>query len=225
METFFPHALGDPYYQELATYPYLPGGEVVGHACIAVFRKGEYLSHYDKPLVSLYCLISGRTKISMLHEDGKRSIIQFLDKGQYVGELSLLEVEDSPKEVVALQECICIAFPFDYFKPLMLSSSCFLRHMSTYLARKALQKTERSSASLNYPLKNRLAAFILAAMHGGIYRERHTETAEYLGVSYRHLLYSLKQLQEEGILIKEEQGYFITDEDALLEYARGVQVT
>lgn len=49
------------------------------------------------------------------------------------------------------------------------------------------------------------------------------ETAEYLGVSYRHLLYTLRQLKEEGILVKQKGAYFIAEPQALQVLSKGVR--
>lgn len=66
-------------------------------------------------------------------------------------------------------------------------------------------------------MKNRLAAFILETSVNGYYREPHTEVADYLGVTYRHLLYVLAGFVKEGKLQKTESGYRIADSDGLRE--------
>ena len=48
-----------------------------------------------------------------------------------------------------------------------------------------------------------------------MYREQHTEAAEYLGVTYRHLLYVLAEFVKEGILEKTKTGYRIIDMEKL----------
>ncbi|GEM_PF-2668351 len=73
----------------------------------------------------------------------------------------------------------------------LLSDCKFLRYLCKYLSEKATNNTSKFSRNESYPLKTRLAAFILDAPVSGIYREPHTEVAEYLGVTYRHLLYVL----------------------------------
>ena len=49
----------------------------------------------------------------------------------------------------------------------------------------------------------------------GYYREPHTEVAEFLGVTYRHLLYVFAQFVKDGILEKTKLGYSIKDEEKL----------
>ncbi|WP_404856015.1 helix-turn-helix domain-containing protein, partial [Escherichia coli] len=67
----------------------------------------------------------------------------------------------------------------------------------------------------SFPLVNRLAAFILLSQEGDLYHEKHTQAAEYLGVSYRHLLYVLAQFIHDGLLIKSKKGYLIKNRKQL----------
>ncbi|ELN4630730.1 TPA: helix-turn-helix domain-containing protein, partial [Escherichia coli] len=67
----------------------------------------------------------------------------------------------------------------------------------------------------SFPLVNRLAAFILLSQEGDLYHEKHTQAAEYLGVSYRHLLYVLAQFINDGLLIKSKKGYLIKNRKQL----------
>ena len=75
----------------------------------------------------------------------------------------------------------------------------------------------------SFPLLNRLAVFILLTENQGIYREKHTLTADHLGVSYRHLLYTLAELTKKGILERIREGYAVRDPEALRALARVIR--
>ena len=214
MDKFYPKNPGDAHFEALASYRALPR-EALSYAYVAVFGRGERLSRLGEPVAALYFLTSGRAKISMSHEGGRQSILQFIGAGDYVGDLSLLGVEDSPKDVEALCACTAVALPMETYRDALLKDAAFLRTLCEYLAQKLLGRSERLTQNLNYPLKNRLAALILTTAHDGLYSEKHGEAAEYLGVTYRHLLYTLAGLRDEGILIREKKGYRIRNERAL----------
>ena len=57
------------------------------------------------------------------------------------------------------------------------------------VSEKATQNTNNYMRNQSYSLKIRFAEFILKMSVTGYYREPHTEVAEFLGVTYRHLLY------------------------------------
>ena len=50
----------------------------------------------------------------------------------------------------------------------------------------------------------------------GVYAEKHTEASEYLGITYRHLLYVMAKFCKQGILRRLPRGYAIEDEEQLI---------
>lgn len=83
--------------------------------------------------------------------------------------------------------------------------------------------TYNYSRNQSYPLDVRLANFILLTSQNGYYREKHTESSEFLGVTYRHLLYVLADFVKRGILTKTNSGYYISNLAALQKLAHCTQ--
>ena len=123
--------------------------------------------------------------------------------------------------MTALSTCFCLSVTVSSCRERLLNDVVFLRNLCGFLSRKTLDDVQNYSRNQAYPLKSRLAAFILLTSNHGVYRERHTETAAYLGVSYRHLLYVLAEFVREGILEKSPHGYWIARETELRKIAEG----
>ena len=70
-----------------------------------------------------------------------------------------------------------------------------------------MRNAKHIAAMQTYPLRNRLITFLLQMQNDGRYTGSLTEAAQYLGVSYRHLLYVLAKLVEEGLLQKDHGSY------------------
>lgn len=174
---------------------------------VEVFEPGEIIIDSNRKVDQLRFLAHGRCKILMIHEDGNRSIVHFVQQDEFIGELSFTGVEDRPKDVVAISQCICLSIPMRLAKEKLLKDADFLLLLNQYIVKKLLNRTWFSTKSQNYEFKNRLAAYILMSECHGKYSEKHTETSEFLGTSYRHLLYTIKQFIEDGILVKEKKGY------------------
>lgn len=68
----------------------------------------------------------------------------------------------------------------------------FVKMISQFIGDKLIRRMEHFSINQTYQLNYRLALLLLEVAVAGIYQEKLTETAEYLGVSYRHLTYTLK---------------------------------
>jgi hypothetical protein len=78
------------------------------------------------------------------------------------------------------------------------------------------------SVNQTYPLAWRLAHLLLEASIDDLFQEKLTETAEYLGVSYRHLTYTLKDFKTQKLVTKTADGYRI-DAPALQTFIQNQQ--
>ena len=183
------------------------------------FESGSHILCEGSTPEYLYYLVEGRAKLFLTHENGRVSLISFLDAPCFIGEIELLGAQATTRGVMALTNCKCYAIHIEKCKNQLLQDTTFLRNMCLFLSEKAIYNTSNFSMNLCYSLETRLANFILTTSHKGIYREKHTEVAEYLGVTYRHLLYVIAKFVKQGILEKSKQGYVIKNESSLRKIA------
>lgn len=181
------------------------------------YQAGDYILREGSFPQHLYFLTRGRAKIYTTHKNGKVSLLSFAEAPDLIGEMELLEVRKESLCVQALTLCHFLVLDVRRCREQLLSDPKFLRFLCGHLARRSAKNSAALSMGQAYPLRNQLAAFLLMAAEGDLYRERHTEAAEYLGVSYRHLLYVLAQFREEGLIVREKGGYRLADLDALRE--------
>ena len=182
---------------------------------IHTFLPRESLSKEGSPLPYLFYLVSGKAKIYMTHENGRRSLVHFAVAPCFIGEMGLLEVEPYAKGIEAMETCVCLVLPLKACKPMLMTDPKFLKNLCISLGYKAIYRSESMAKSFAYPFENRFAAFILTTEENGIYHEKHTEVAEYLNVSYRHLLYTLQIFIANGWIEKKARHYILKDRDAL----------
>lgn len=189
----------------------------------AAFESGAPILKEGADCSELYYLTEGRAKLFLTHENGRVSLVNFLDAPCFIGEMEFLGAQQYSNGVTAVTPCICYKIDTRICREQILNDAKFLRHLCLFLSKKALGNTDKYSKNQAYPLENRLAAFILmTASSDGIYREKHTEAAEFLGVSYRHLLYVLAGFVKKGFLQKNKNGYQITDIQTLHDFAEKV---
>lgn len=187
-----------------------------------IFNKDENIYKIGCDVTSCYFILSGIAKIYVDHENGRRSILDFAGRNNWLGELSLFGKEEDIKENKVLQEITCLEFDLQELQKLCQENAMVSYYFAAYISNKLVSRSHRMTESLNYPLNNRLAGFILKYQHGGIYEIQHTDAAEYLNVSYRHILYVMKEFRDLGILCKEKkQGYRIVDIEKLKEIYKG----
>ena len=139
------------------------------------------------------------------------TILDFAQGPCFLVEMELLGVQEMSSEVTAQTECQGWVIQWEHCREKMLADPVFLRALCVASNEKAVRVTAAAVRNQNYPLKNRLATFLLNTQHQGVYREPHAQAAAYLGVSYRHLLSVLAAFQREGLVEKTPEGYHLRD--------------
>ncbi|CDI50074.1 cyclic nucleotide-binding domain-containing protein [Clostridium tetani] len=182
------------------------------------FLKNDNIYKINGSATHCYFILSGTAKIYIDHKNGRRSILDFVGRNDWVGEISLFCYESDIKENRVLQDVECLEFDMNELRKLCKENGKVSFYFASYISNKLLTRSYRMSESLNYSLDRRLAAFILQYQQNGIYSIPHTDVSEYMNVSYRHVLYVIKQFCELGILKKENgKEYIISDIEKLKE--------
>jgi len=163
----------------------------------------------------LFYLVSGQAKLFITLPNGKRTLIDFFNAPCFIGEMELLGVHKHSRSVQALVPCVCLALTLDSCRNQLMKDAKFLRKLSLYLGNKNMRNVISLAETKTYPLPNRLASFILLAAPNGHYKEMHANAAEYLGVSYRHLLFVLANFVQKSYLEKTSKGYHVINRAAL----------
>lgn len=181
---------------------------------------GDYIIREGAQPAYLFYLARGRAKLYTTSANGRVSLIDFFGAPCFTGEIELIDQHHHPRGVQAIEECWCLALPIATFRPRLLNDVVFLRNLCIALSQKNYRNIVSLTQNQSFPLVNRLAAFILLTQHCDIYHEKHTQAAEYMGVSYRHLLYMIAQFSQEGLLIKQKSGYILGNKQKLIALAR-----
>lgn len=189
--------------------------DIAPYTKIVEFEPDEViLNNGVSPHYLLY-LFDGRAKLYITHANGRITLVNFISAPGFIGEMELIGAQPTANGIKAITKCRCFAVNIGKCKDEILNDTKFLKYLCVFLCQKALANTANYSRNQSYPLENRLASFILLTMHNAIYSEKHTEASEFLGVTYRHLLYVLADLVKKGILEKTHSGYRIVDISAL----------
>lgn len=194
--------------------------DILPYTAVSEFEQGEYIFHEGDRAEKMYYLFEGLAKLYLTHQNGRISLIHFIEKGSYIGEIEFLGTQPFTNAVQALKRCRCFSIDTKRCNQQILNDKRFLKELCILLSGKTISNLTNYTHSLAYPLENRLAKFILMTEHGRWYTEKHTEVSEYLGVSYRHLLYVLADFCKRRILSKHPSGYRLIDIDELKRLAK-----
>lgn len=167
----------------------------------------------------LFYVLEGKAKVYVTHQNGKVSLLNFVEKGEFLGDMELLNEAYNSKGVQAVTKMIVFAIPFSQCRELLLEDAKFLKQLAIILSKKTSNMSAKYIHRLAFPLENRLAEFILQTADNDAYREKHVLVADYLGVSYRHLLFTLAQFCSDEILEKVGRTYRIVNRHKLEQLA------
>lgn len=195
------------------------GFDIKPYTSVVHFEPDDIILQEGDAPKRLYYMFNGRAKLYMTQRNGSITVINFLQSPCFIGEMEMFDKNRQTHGVVALSTCECFCIDLAECRDKLMSDVIFLQHMCRSLSNKALEDVSVFSKNQAYPLKVKLAAFILMTENNGLYRERHTEASGYLGVTYRHLLYVLAEFVKDGILEKGAAGYRILDRRRLEELA------
>ena len=192
------------------------------------FRKGEYLCEESKMPDHLYFILEGKVKLSLLHQDGNMTLVQYYEPGDILGELELLGMRQQSQTIEAVGNVTCLALPFDGWKMRMLEDPKFLRNLSRLIAGKMQRSVNKLVGMQSFPLENRLASYFLQKEdevgYGQWMHVKLTDLAQYLGASYRHLSRVIRDFDDAGWIEKERTKMRVLKRDGLYELARQMEI-
>jgi CRP/FNR family transcriptional regulator, cyclic AMP receptor protein len=193
------------------------------------FRKGEVVFHEGDPGDSLFIVVSGALKVVLPSEDGDEAILATLRRGDFLGELALLDGAPRSASAIALQATEMLTLPRDRFTALVAAEPAIRDALLGSLAAE-LRRLTAHVAELHFlDMTGRLAARLarLAADHGerdadGSVRLDAPLTQSDLGAMIGATRQSVNKLLGEFVdkaLIRMDRDVIVIPDLALLERA------
>lgn len=207
------------FYLEKSKFPELFFFDILPYIRIAKYDKNEYVIRGDQPLTRLFYLVDGTAKLYGIHKNGKQSLIDYVTPPRMLGETELFDETKLPYPLVALTRCVFIEVDLHQCRSLLLSDARFLRNLCDMMLKRRVAQNQKYMNLAAYPSRTNLAACLLLLQNEGIFTEKYTEIADYLSISYRHLMHLIADLCAEGILERAPEGLRILDLPRLRELA------
>jgi CRP-like cAMP-binding protein len=176
---------------------------------IARYEKGDVVCHENQLLGYFVICVGGHGKSYVNERNGKSLILNIFKKGYVIGDYELIMNFATMTTVIADTVMTCILIPLKSYRDYLLNNLAFMRKVSEILANKLYASLHHSAASRLMPLEYRLCVHLSKVTRHGIFNFRLTDTAEMLGVSYRHLLRTMAALVSQGIITKTSSGYSV----------------
>ncbi|WP_203333579.1 Crp/Fnr family transcriptional regulator [Planococcus beigongshangi] len=188
---------------------------------VATYSSSERLFSQGDKADTLYLLIKGKLKISMLSPEGKRLIVAFKTPFDIVGDVEYVRGIPFINTVEAVTDIVVIGISYDALRRNMADNAAWLQFLLQTITQKFETKTRAMNFNLLYTVDVRVASYLLAMTPTQQMLESTSliDMADLIGTSYRHLNRVLQQFEQAGWIVKKRGKITLLDRAALLEQA------
>lgn len=192
---------------------------------------GSTLHRRGEPMTELVFVVTGTLEVSVQGIEGRRAVCWYVEPGQFIGVVPLLDGEGGIHDVIVHSEGVMLHVPKDAFLTALDSDHALMAAILRILCERTRTLYELLAASTLQTLRGRTARMImlLADRHG---RDRdgrieldlrlsQDDLADMLGVARQSLNRELKAFEAAGIVSLAYSRIAITDAARLEDIASG----
>ena len=189
------------------------------------YKRSETLFHQGTPSFGIYCVESGKVKLSKINEKGAETILFIASSGDLIGYQDNSIHPEYLLTATVLQDCTACFISNEYLNPLLLSCPTIAVNLLQQNMKRMEVLSSYAHPSLHMTVINRVA-ILLIVLGKSFGREKdgkmkidlrltRQEMASMIGIASETMIRVLTELKRQGIL--EQQGNFllINDMDGL----------
>ena len=193
------------------------------------YKKGHTIFFQGNPPFGLYCVNSGKIKISKIGNDGKESILRIAAPGDILGHRSLFSNENYSATATVIEEAtICFIDKKFIFQAIKDEPSVALNIIQK-LSHEMGTAEARGASMSQKNVRERLAELLLVLKKSyGSQDGKRTrldiklsreEIASMVGTANETIIRFISEFKDLGIIEQEGKTIYILDEEKLMEFA------
>ncbi len=109
------------------------------HIIFRDFRRNETILNEDDSINYLYLIISGKLKVTQISDEGHEHILAIRKKGDFYGEMALLDGKTSPATIIGITEGRIGLIPKEPFLKIIMTNSLVKDHIISLLCMRLRQ--------------------------------------------------------------------------------------
>ncbi len=174
------------------------------------YARNQVILHAEETDLYMYIITAGTVKVVQSSDKGKESILAIHKRGDFFGEMGLLDGQTSPATVIALEETVLALVSKDDFHDLFLADPTISRQIIVFLCNRLrdswLMRQVQSAGSA----EERILALLrhMAERHGVrdqrgtilTMRLTHQEIAEFVSLSRETVSRLMTRLTQNGAI-------------------------
>lgn len=135
--------------------------QMVSDAKVKSFNDGQYLYRKGDEPDGLYAILGGAVVAEINSKEGKCAVLGILEKGSWLGEISMFDESPRPSDAVAKGSAQLLFIPQDKFHALLSAQPRLYRHFIRQVCKRYRSAMRLLEASLIRSLPERLAIRLL----------------------------------------------------------------
>lgn len=196
---------------------------------INIYKKGQTVFFQANTPFGLYCINSGKVKISKFGNNGKESIIRIAGPGDVLGHRSLFSDEYYTATATVMEDANICFFNKIYIFKLLKDEPSLAINMIQKLSKDMGAAEARTASMFQKDVSERLAEFFLTLMKAYGVEENgrcrldikltREEIASIIGTANETVIRFISEFKQEGIIEQEGKTLYVIDKERLLERA------
>lgn len=203
--------------------------DVSKHKVMNHYKKGQTIFFQGNPPMGLYCVSTGKIKITRTGNDGKEAILRIAGPGDVLGHRSLFSKEKYEATATVLEDSSICFIEKNFIYGALQNNPSIAMAMIEKLSRDMGVAERKSAAMFQKNARERLAdLFIEFAEDYGVkvdnkikldIRLSRDEIASIIGSAHETVIRLISEFKEEGILELDGKTILVQDMKKLREFA------
>lgn len=193
------------------------------------YKKGQTLFSEGASNFGLYCINSGKIKVTKAASEGRETILRILGPGDVIGHQNILTNDKNQNTATMIEDGSICFLDRKFMTELIQKESSVAMNLIKKLSAEVTAAENRNAAMSNKNVRERLADLLLSLKSNYGIREAHRvrlnikltreEMASIVGTANETIIRFISEFKEEGILEQEGKVIFLLDENKLLQSA------
>ncbi|MCF8002231.1 MAG: Crp/Fnr family transcriptional regulator [Halanaerobiales bacterium] len=189
------------------------------------YQKGEIIFFENDDYGGLYLLVSGRVKLSMLSPEGKEKVLNILQEGDIMGEVSFFDLDPHPITAEAMENARIVIIPREKLEDIITKKPGLALKIIESLAKKTRLLTSQVRELVFHDAAGRMASLLSrfaddfgVEINGGKMIDiilTHKEIANLIGSSRVTVTKIINNFIDEGVIKMHKRKIVIVDEEKL----------
>ncbi len=167
------------------------------------YAVGEYITNPNEPVKYFYILLSGSAKLMYEGAKGEPLILDIYHAGDFFGEMEMVDLQTFDRAIIALTPCEAYRFSRRQFFDLWDGAGAFSRLLLMVHCDRLLRAGDDKVYAERTVLREKVFRIIQNHINArGCFLYTKHILAEMSGVSIRSLNRTLKELEEDGLIVQ-----------------------